>query len=222
MNIFGTERNTPLTEVFTINKFLQAINIPRYIKRYFLIKKIENYTQDRRRRLFIFVLDFWMVGLMVVTFGYILMARLEIMLKAFGIIIGVFLIVLGFIKISHYVRKYDRTHQNVGKLILKDREGRNTQTWDLHRKTSLIIGKSFETDVDINLEDADYASLISKEHAILNCVDDSWYVEDIGSTNGSGIKRSGENAKSRLEPGQSYKLSSGDTIYIANTQLFVK
>ncbi|HBF39864.1 MAG TPA: FHA domain-containing protein [Firmicutes bacterium] len=208
--------------VFTINKFLEVINLPRYIKRYFIIKRIENYTQDRRKRVIIFFLNLWMVGIIVLTFGYLLFARLSFMLKVFGALLGVFLIIYGLVKISRFVRKYDQNHNSISKLILKDREGRNTQTWDLRRKTSLVIGKSLEYDVDINLEDADYASLISKEHAILNCVDDSWYVEDIGSTNGSGIKKGGENSKARIEPGKPYKLNSGDIIYIANTQILVK
>lgn len=43
-------------------------------------------------------------------------------------------------------------------------------------------------EVDIDLSDVEYASLISKEHAVLNYSSGSWFIEDLESENGVGIK----------------------------------
>ena len=67
-----------------------------------------------------------------------------------------------------------------------------------------------------------YASLISREHGILNYTGKKWYFEDIGSSNGSGLKRKKEEKKFKVDEGKSYPLMSGDTIYIANTKLILK
>ncbi|HYH05266.1 MAG TPA: FHA domain-containing protein, partial [Bacillota bacterium] len=63
---------------------------------------------------------------------------------------------------------------------------------------------------------------VSKQHAVLNFSGESWYIEDLGSTNGSGIKRITDNKRFRLEQGKPYRLSAGDLIYIANIQILVK
>lgn len=205
-----------------IKKFLAAINLPRHIKRYLIIKKIENYTRERRKRRILFILNLAIAAVVIAAFAYIFLEDSVMRYRWYaGAAAGV-LVIGWIIKISRFVLKYDQHHQSITKLILKDREGRYVRTWDLQRKTSLVIGKSLGNGVDIDLEDADYASLISKQHSVLNFADDAWYVEDIGSTNGSGIKRSGENTKFRLEPGKPYRLNPGDIIYVANTQLLVK
>jgi pSer/pThr/pTyr-binding forkhead associated (FHA) protein len=86
-----------------------------------------------------------------------------------------------------------------------------------------LIGKnSKENEVDIDLNDTDYASLVSRHHAVLNFAEGSWFIEDIGSVNGSGIKRTDESSKFKMEKGKPYKISSGDIIYIANTKLLTK
>lgn len=205
-----------------IRKFLTAINLPRHIKRYIIIKKIENYTRKQRQGWIISILNLGIFAVVLAALAYIFLEEAAKEYRWYAGIAAGLLAIGWLVKISRFVLKYDQSHRGITKLILKDREGRYVRTWDLQRKTSLVIGKSLGEEVDINLEDADYASLISKQHSVLNLADDAWYVEDVGSTNGSGIKRCGENTKFRLQPGKPYKLNPGDIIYIANTQLLVK
>jgi pSer/pThr/pTyr-binding forkhead associated (FHA) protein len=69
----------------------------------------------------------------------------------------------------------------------------------------------------------EYASLISKQHAVLNHASGIWYLEDLDSRNGVGIKKQGTGGtKQLLENENPHKVDSGDMIYIANTRLLVK
>ena len=87
----------------------------------------------------------------------------------------------------------------------------------------MIIGKSStDNNVDIDLRGAEYESLINYEHAVLNNVSGLWYIEDIDSMNGIGIKKARKFKKHTLKYEMPYRISKGDTIYIANTRLLVK
>lgn len=75
--------------------------------------------------------------------------------------------------------------------------------------------------VDINLGETAYSSLISKRHAILNKSDSGWFVEDLGSVNGTGIQRYADNRKIKIGNAP-VKIQSGDIIYISTVALLVK
>ncbi|HEX9061438.1 MAG TPA: FHA domain-containing protein, partial [Clostridia bacterium] len=64
--------------------------------------------------------------------------------------------------------------------------------------------------------------LVSRQHAVLNLVENDWFVEDIGSVNGSGLKRMNDSSNIVIEQGEPYKIDTGDIIYIANTKLLVR
>ncbi len=111
---------------------------------------------------------------------------------------------------------------DISKLILKDENGKNIKVWEINNFNSLLIGKKRKnTMVDIDLSQTSYAMLISREHAVLNNTNSGWYFEDIGSSNGSGIKKKNSGKKMRAEEGRPYKIEKGDTIYIANTKLLI-
>ncbi|CAM3808822.1 FHA domain-containing protein [Marinicrinis lubricantis] len=111
---------------------------------------------------------------------------------------------------------------SISKLVLVDEAEHVMKEWQIEDQTSLLIGKSPITDeIDINLIDAEYASLVSRQHAVLNLVDGYWYVEDIQSKNGVGIKKAGQQARRKLEIETPHRVEPGDVIYIANTKLLV-
>lgn len=115
------------------------------------------------------------------------------------------------------------TPARINKLVLLDEEGESLKEWYIQGATSLLIGKgSTDHEVDIDLHDVEYASLISKEHAVLNYYSGNWYLEDIDSQNGVGIRKGGERAANRLEVDEPLEIDFGDVIYIANTRLLVK
>ena len=106
-------------------------------------------------------------------------------------------------------------------IILKNEEGYDVKTWSIGKANSLIIGKTSRIRVDIDLTDASYSSLISKNHAILNKTDNGWFLEDLGSINGTGIQKLSDNRKIKVKSGP-IKIESGDIIYIATTALLIK
>ncbi len=75
--------------------------------------------------------------------------------------------------------------------------------------SSIIFGRnpSSEQHVDIDLVADDY---VSHQHARLTCENEEYWVEDLGSTNGTWINKKQISAKTRLRPGD--KLKVGHTI----------
>lgn len=115
------------------------------------------------------------------------------------------------------------TGLDIKKLVLLSQDGEVAREWEVQGKTSLLIGKSStDQEVEIDLTGTEYASLINNEHAVLNCVSEAWYIEDIDSVNGVGIKKADKRIKNRLRHESPYRINKGDTIYIANTRILVK
>lgn len=207
-----------------MKRFLDYINIPRNIKRYFIIKKVDNHAKNGKHPVGIIIVDLLIFLALAATFYYIYFINERDDLKIFGLVSAVLFLIFFIVKITAFVLKYEKKYVGIEKLILiDDEEGMNIKSWDIGGKTSLLIGKSSrDGEVDIDLSDTEYSSLISRQHAVLNFADGSWYIEDIGSANGSGIKRADENSKFKIDKGRPYKLNSGDIIYIANTKLLTK
>ncbi len=206
-----------------MKKFLEYINLPKNLKRYFIIKKMDSYTKDKKYAAWIIVIDFLIIIALAAIVCYIYFISGNDNLKIFGLISAVLFVAYLVIKISVFVVNYEKSYSGITKLIMIDENGSSLKSWDLGDRTSILIGKSTkESDVDIDLSDSEYAALVSRQHAVLNFANDSWYIEDIGSANGSGIKRANENSKLKMEKGTPYKINSGDTIYIANTKLLTK
>lgn len=130
-----------------------------------------------------------------------------------------------FVRDSRIVKsiedKREQTRNNITHVILKNEEGYDIKTWPVGKANSLIIGKSARMRVDINLGETAYSSLISKRHAILNKSDSGWFVEDLGSVNGTGIQRYADNRKIKIGNAP-VKIQSGDIIYISTIALLVK
>ncbi|TVX95106.1 FHA domain-containing protein [Cohnella terricola] len=113
--------------------------------------------------------------------------------------------------------------KSVSKLVLLDEDGESVKEWFIQGETSLLIGKSSSREeVDIDLSDTEYASLISLQHAVLNYSEGSWYLEDLDSRNGIGIRSSNQSAAVRLDPDATHRVEIGDLIYLANTRIIAK
>lgn len=129
-------------------------------------------------------------------------------------------------KKEEYVKELENIRNNsnkkeITKLILKDIENFDIDFWNIKDKTNILIGKnSNEVKVDIDFSNHEYSYLVSRIHAILNKVDDSWYFEDLESKNGSGIEKL-NGIKEKLIPLVPYKLELGDIICIGAIRILV-
>lgn len=110
---------------------------------------------------------------------------------------------------------------SIRQLILLDEQNKPVKSWEISGRVAVVIGKrNEEEEIDVDLEDCEYATFVSPQHAVLNFCRNSWYIEDLGSQNGVKIKK--------VEDGDCYKVlnrpcrvSPGDIIYIANTKLLL-
>ncbi|MFD3260903.1 FHA domain-containing protein [Paenibacillus lentus] len=111
----------------------------------------------------------------------------------------------------------------VAKIVLLDDDGERVKEWYVKGETSVLIGKNTQRgEVDIDLSDCEYASLVSSEHAVLNRVGDQWFIEDADSHSGTGIRKAGRSEANRLVVEEPVQIGTGDMIFIANTRLLVK
>ncbi|MBC2580535.1 FHA domain-containing protein [Clostridium sp. DJ247] len=204
-------------------KIPDHLNIVSNIKKYIAIKKLEKYSKGTNEEFGIILLDIAIIIAVITAFYYIYFINTNHILKiTIGILVVAF-IVAYMIKITSYVMNYKTEYEGITTLILIDGKGNYEAEWDIKDKQALVIGKNTRNnEVDIDLSNTEYASLISKQHAVLNFAANSWFIEDIGSCNGVGIKKVNETSKKKLKRDTPCKLDSGDIIYIVNTKLFVK
>lgn len=67
---------------------------------------------------------------------------------------------------------------------------------------------------EIDLEDVDFDAKVSRKHAVLECRDDRFTVEDLGSMNGTYINRG-----PKLKVGTQYRLEPGDELIVGKITL---
>jgi len=110
----------------------------------------------------------------------------------------------------------------ITKFTLLGLEGGSDKEWHITGTTSFLIGKATANrDVDIELGDIHHADYVSNEHAILNLSMGYWYIEDLESKHGVGIRRKGAEYSFRLKPYEPYKIDVGDIIYISKIKIAV-
>ncbi|MCL2593205.1 MAG: FHA domain-containing protein [Defluviitaleaceae bacterium] len=139
-------------------------------------------------------------------------------------------IALFAISFSWLFIEYKRSKKNqkiedlsIKRFILITRDGEREKEWYAEGSTSFLIGKGTPAkEVDIELGDTHYNAFISNEHAVLNYSDGFWYIEDLNSFNGVGVKKRGEEYALRLKPNVSYKIDEGDIIYISKAKILVR
>ena len=132
-------------------RILEAINLPRHIKRYFLIRKIERYTQKQKLSFINFLINLLILAACFGTYYYIFFVNTNSDIKVWSIVAGGLLLLVYLIRISVFVLRYQDKRPGITQLVLQD-EGRNVRVWDIKARISLIIGKgSKDADVDIDL-----------------------------------------------------------------------
>ena len=120
-------------------------------------------------------------------------------------------------------REPENGAEAISKVILIDEYGERIKEWFIKGEVSVLIGKnSHRGEVDIDLSDCEYASLVSQEHAVLTRVGSDWFIEDADSESGTGIRKAGRSDTKRLAAEEPERIGSGDMIFIANTRLLVK
>ena len=99
------------------------------------------------------------------------------------------------------VSKLPSEADRITELVFLSEEDTELMVWDLYGKVSMVIGRDVkENRVDVDLSCGPYASMADVEHAVMNYSGGDWYVEDLGSVNGLGIKKA--------EDGRLYRLSA--------------
>jgi len=197
-------------------------DVKNNIKKFVNEKKMETYS-DKKKALWIMIIDILIVIITLGTLYFIFFIDNDKpILDYFGYAAVILILCFGvfkFISIGFSSSK----GSSITKVILVDDDGSSIKTWNIKGKVSLLIGKnSNENEVDIDLSETTYSSLVSRQHAVMNFAKDNWYIEDIGSSNGTGLKKENDDFKLKLEAGKQYELSAGDTLYIANTKLVLK
>ncbi|MMZ57276.1 FHA domain-containing protein FhaB [compost metagenome] len=120
-------------------------------------------------------------------------------------------------------RNSHQEENEIFKIVLLDDDGERVKEWFIKGETSVLIGKSTQNgEVDIDLSDCEYASLVSPEHAVMNRVGNEWFIEDVESHSGTGIRKAGRSDANRLVIEEPVRVGAGDMIFIANTRLLIK
>ena len=120
-------------------------------------------------------------------------------------------------------RKKESAPELITEIVLLNEEGAEITVWDLYGKTSVVIGRDVrENQVDIDLSQSPYASMVDIEHAVLNYCAGNWYVEDLGSKNGIGIEKPGDGKLYRLSPDTPCRLERGDCLQVGLNRLLLR
>lgn len=149
----------------------------------------------------------------------------DISIKIVGTVsIFIIICVWGFFEFREKnVKENIYVEQVIKRIVLIARDGEREKEWYVGDKNSLLIGKgTIDSEVDIELGDTYYSDYIANEHAVLNYSEGFWYIEDLGSVNGVGIKKKGEEYALKANPLTPYKIDEGDIIYISKAKLLVR
>lgn len=149
-----------------------------------------------------------------------------------GILIGVTLDLLMCImrksttpySLANGMQATSQSNDEPSEIALLNEEDEIIKTWELKGHTALIIGRQekSEQEVHINLDESIYSALIDPEHAVLNYAAESWFIEDLHSSNGVRIQKTQDGQCYKLATDKPCKLLRGDIILIANTRLLVR
>jgi hypothetical protein len=118
--------------------------------------------------------------------------------------------------ITPYFQNPSVAKQTISKIVLLSETNTPTDEFFLINRTSALIVKN-ENDVYISLE----GDVTADEYAVINCVENWWYIERISDVRSVGLKRTEEQYVYKLKAGMCYRLQRNDVIYIENERLLV-
>ncbi|WP_019637159.1 FHA domain-containing protein [Paenibacillus fonticola] len=178
--------------------------------------KPENYKWSKRIDVLIYAI---LAGMMLYGLLRPLHYTLQMFIVVVSAVIASFLIWTG----GRAINRSPEAKRAIAKIVLLDDDGERLKEWYVKGETSVLIGKSTPRgEVDIDLTDCEYASLVSSEHAVLNRVGDQWFIEDADSHSGTGIRKAGRSEAKQLVAEEPVEIGMGDLIFIANTRLLIK
>lgn len=188
------------------------------------MEDINKYKKNAVNLKIIKIIDIFIAIIACFFIIYVFVINQDILLKTIiGIIIVVLASLYGIFNFEAKETMSVNENTKINKLVLINNKGIEIDEWLIDDQTSMLIGKSStDKNVDIDLSGIEYEALINYEHAVLNNVLGMWYIEDIDSVNGIGLKKAHKFKKMKLKYETPYRLGKGDTIYIANTRLLVK
>ena len=206
-------------------KIIGIFNIPAHFKTIFLKRKLNKYKGENS--VWKIILKFIFSICILLVIGYVNYVYRDLKVQIGSIIFVLFFIYFLGVRKKKKVEKIEKSKskndREITEIMLKDQDENIIQSWYIYDYSSILIGKKTKSNmVDIDLSESTYAPLISREHAVMNRTSKGWYFEDVGSSNGSGIKSGRTGEKKKIGVDKPYKIYSGDTIYIANTKLLVK
>lgn len=105
--------------------------------------------------------------------------------------------------------------QRITRIVLLSESNTPKEEFSLVNRMSVLIGKRdtvyFRSEIDLAVDG----------YAVVNCVENNWYLERVFDERSVGLKRAGEQFVYRLKTGTSYRLQVNDIIYIGNERLLV-
>ncbi|MBG9790678.1 hypothetical protein ABD74_24635 [Brevibacillus laterosporus] len=190
--------------------------------------EVENVQEKAKkyRSIWIIIIDVLLfviaINILYFTFGI----QSDPVMKWMVSLLGIAFLIFGITTQKNQKRlpkQLSKQQAGITKLVLLDEDGERVKEWYIQGETSLVIGKNSRNgEVDIDLSDTEYASLISTHHAVLNHVRGTWFIEDNDSHNGIGIKKANSKRTNKVEVETQQQIDINDLIYIANTRILVK
>jgi hypothetical protein len=182
--------------------------------------------RDQLNKVVSFLIALVVIFCFSIFFFFLYFVNTDLLLRVVGTI-AAGLIVIAWLCLEYRIiirqRSAFEPESPIRRLILMTRDGEREKEWQCEGMNSFLIGKGTTAgEVDIELGDTHYNEYISHEHAALNFSDGFWYISDLNSLNGVGIKKKGEECALRLKPMISYKIDEGDIIYISKAKILVR
>ena len=168
------------------------------LKKYPNHKKADGYQVNNKNSVWMYIIDGLITLIIAATLCYVYLVNDNQIIKYMGYGVSVVFGAFVTVRILTIILAGEKD-KAISKLVLVGENGKNIKTWNIEGKVSLLIGRNTKNnEVDIDLSNVEYSELISRQHAILNYADGRWYIEDVGSAHGTGLKRINEE-KFRLE-----------------------
>lgn len=113
--------------------------------------------------------------------------------------------------------------KDITEVVLIGENNNPIKSWELIGRVSMLLGRSTkENNVDIDLDDTEYSTLIDPQHAVLNYANGAWFIEDLYSKNGIKIEKNSDKNCYQLSKHKPCKIEQGDIILLANTRLLFR